>query len=82
MMLTTIDLDLARERQERFIAEAAQRRLVVPRPSTLRLSLGRRVIGRGAGIAGDPFSPRARSRCGAAPAPPNPEETSGDHRRP
>jgi hypothetical protein len=62
MMLTTIDLELARERQERFIAEAAQRRLVESRPSILRRSIGRRVIAMGERIAAEPSFELARSR--------------------
>ncbi len=62
MMLTTIDFQLARERQERRIAEAALRRLVEPRRSTIRRSLGRRVIAMGQRIAAEPGLELARSR--------------------
>jgi hypothetical protein len=62
MMLTTIELELARERQERLIAEAALSRLVEPRPSTLRRFIGRRVIAVGQRIAAEPHLELARSR--------------------
>lgn len=62
MFLNLIDLQLAHERQERFIAEAAQRRLVEPRPSPIRRSIGRRVIAMGQRIAAEPSFELARSR--------------------
>lgn len=60
MHLSSIDLDLARERQERYIVEAALARLV-ERPS-IRRSLGRRVIAIGHRIAAEPTLELARSR--------------------
>ena len=62
MMLTTTQFELARERQERLIAEAAMARLVEPRPSTIRRSIGRRVIAVGRRIAAEPHLELARSR--------------------
>ena len=62
MMLNSIELQLARERQERLIAEAAQARLVEPRPSTIRRFVGRRVIAVGQRIAAEPHLELARSR--------------------
>lgn len=62
MYLNSIDLQLARERQERLIAEAAQRRLVEQRPSFIRRSIGRRVIAMGERIAAEPRFELARSR--------------------
>ena len=62
MMLNSIDLQLAHERQERLIAEAAQSRLVEPRPSPIRRFVGRRVIAVGQRIAAEPHFELARSR--------------------
>ena len=60
MLWTTIEL--ARERQERLIAEAALLRPVERRPSTIRRFLGRRVIAVGRRIAAEPGLELARSR--------------------
>lgn len=62
MYLNSIDLQLAQERQERYIAEAAQRRRVESRPSSVRRSIGRRVIAMGERIAAEPRFELARSR--------------------
>ena len=62
MMLNSIELQLARERQERLIAEAAQSRLVESRPSFIRRFVGRRVIAVGQRIAAEPHLELARSR--------------------
>ena len=62
MILSTIELKLARQRHERFIAEAAQSRLVVTRSSSIRRFLGRRVIAVGLRIAAEPSLELARSR--------------------
>ena len=62
MMLSTIELKLARERHERFIAEAAVSRLVESRTPSIRRSLGRRVIAVGQRIAAEPSLELARSR--------------------
>jgi len=62
MILSAIELKLARERHERFIAEAAQSRLVEARPSSIRRFLGRRVIAVGQRIAAEPSLELARSR--------------------
>jgi hypothetical protein len=62
MMLNSIQLDLAHERQQRFIAEAARSRLVESRPSSIRRSIGRRVIAMGQRIAAEPSFELARSR--------------------
>jgi hypothetical protein len=60
MHLSSIDLELARERQERYIAEAAIERLV--ERASIRRSLGRRVIAIGQRIAAEPVLELARSR--------------------
>ena len=62
MMMTTMTLELARERQERLIAEAAQSRLIDSRPSSIRRFVGRRVIAVGQRIAAEPRFELARSR--------------------
>ena len=62
MMLNSIALQLAHERQERLIAEAAHARLVESRPSPIRRSIGRRVIAVGQRIAAEPHFELARSR--------------------
>jgi hypothetical protein len=62
MMLTTTELQLARERHQRFIAEAALSRLVESRPSSIRRFVGRRVIAVGQRIAAEPHLELARSR--------------------
>ena len=54
-------LELARERQERLIAEHMQARLVGDR-SSIRQSIGRRVIAVGQRIAAEPSLGLARSR--------------------
>ena len=66
MNFSQIALELARERQEELIADAARkRRSSDSRPSThpsIRRSIGRRVIAVGERIAADPALELARSR--------------------
>jgi hypothetical protein len=62
MQFHQLALDLARERQEELIAEAAVRRRIQPRPSSIRRSIGRRLIAAGMRIAAEPSLERARSR--------------------
>jgi hypothetical protein len=62
MNFNQIALELARERQERFIEEIAQARLVERRRPSIRRSIGRRVIAVGERIAADPALELARSR--------------------
>ncbi len=62
MILSMIELKLARERHERFIAEAAVSRLVESRTPSIRRSLGRRVIAVGQRSAAEPSLELARSR--------------------
>jgi len=54
-------LDVARERQERAIEQASVERRVAPR-SSIRRSVGRRVIAFGQRIAAEPSPQLARSR--------------------
>ena len=61
MMLTTTELQLARERQERLIEEHLQGRLVENRAS-IRRSIGRRVIAVGHRIAAEPSLELTRFR--------------------
>jgi len=56
-----VALELARERQERLIEEHLQGRLVQNR-SSIRRSIGRRVIAVGHRIAAEPSLELARSR--------------------
>ena len=66
MNFSQIALELARERQEELIADAARRRRSSDStPSThpsIRRSIGRRVIAVGERIAADPALELARSR--------------------
>ena len=66
MNFSQIALELARDRQEELIADAARkRRSTGSRPSThpsIRRSIGRRVIAVGERIAADPALELARSR--------------------
>ncbi|MEJ7748741.1 MAG: hypothetical protein WKF56_05535 [Candidatus Limnocylindrales bacterium] len=62
MIPNFILLELARERQERLVAELAQERLVAPRSFSVRRSFGRRVIAVGRRIAAEPSLELARSR--------------------
>jgi hypothetical protein len=66
MNFSQIALELARDRQEELIADAARkRRSSDSRPSThpsIRRSIGRRVIAVGERIAADPALELARSR--------------------
>lgn len=61
MNFSQTTLELARERQERLIAEHLQARLVENR-SSIRQSIGRRVIAVGQRIAAEPSLGLARSR--------------------
>ena len=61
MQFSQTTLELARERQERLIAEHLQARLVENR-SSIRQSIGRRVIAVGQRIAAEPSLELARSR--------------------
>ena len=62
MNFNQIALELARERQEQLISEAAQmRRFEHSRPS-IRRSIGRRLIAVGERIAAEPALELARSR--------------------
>ncbi|MFL5687101.1 MAG: hypothetical protein ACJ77D_13725 [Chloroflexota bacterium] len=65
MNFNQIALELARDRQEELIADAARKRRSDSRPSTypsIRRSIGRRVIAVGQRIAADPALELARSR--------------------
>ncbi len=55
-------LELARERQERLIEEHQQERLFERHRSSIRQSIGRRVIAVGHRIAAEPSLELARSR--------------------
>ncbi len=55
-------LELARERQERLIEEHQRARLFERRRSSIRQSIGRRVIAVGHRIAAEPSLELARSR--------------------
>jgi len=61
MNFNQLALELARERQERLIEEHLQRRLVANR-SSIRQSIGRRVIAVGHRIAAEPSLELARFR--------------------
>jgi hypothetical protein len=61
MNFSQTTLELARERQERLIAEHLQGRVVEQR-SSIRQSIGRRVIAVGHRIAAEPSLELARSR--------------------
>ena len=61
MNFNQVALELARERQERLIEEHLQARLVQSR-SSIRRSIGRRVIAIGQRIAAEPSLELARSR--------------------
>ena len=61
MILNHFPLELVRERQERLIKEAEQARLVESR-SSIRRSIGRRVIAVGERIAAESRLELARSR--------------------
>ncbi|MEX1169245.1 MAG: hypothetical protein WEE50_03785 [Chloroflexota bacterium] len=61
MNFSQVALDLARERQERLIAEHLQERRFQNR-SSIRRSIGRRVIAFGQRIAAEPSLELARSR--------------------
>jgi hypothetical protein len=61
MILNHFPLELVRERQERLIEEAARARLVENR-SSIRQSIGHRVIAIGRRIAAEPSMKLARSR--------------------
>jgi hypothetical protein len=61
MNFNQLALELARERQERLLDEAARMRVVEQRPS-LRQALGHRVIAVGERIAADQPLELARSR--------------------
>ena len=62
MNFNQIALELARDRQEQLIAEAAQMRRLQPSRPSIRRSLGRRVIAVGERIAAEPALELARSR--------------------
>ena len=55
-------LDVARERQERAIEQASVERRAAPARSSIRRSVGRRVIAFGQRIAAEPSLELARSR--------------------
>ena len=61
MILNHFPLELVRERQEQLIEEAAQARLVENR-SSIRRSIGRRLIAAGERIAAESRLELARSR--------------------
>jgi hypothetical protein len=61
MILNHFPLDLVRERQERLIKEAEQARLV-ERGSSIRRSIGHRIIAVGERIAAESRLELARSR--------------------
>jgi len=61
MNFNQLAYELARERQERLIEERARERLVEGR-SSIRRSIGRRVIAVGERIAAEPALELARSR--------------------
>ena len=61
MILNHFPLELVRERQKRLIEEAARARLVENR-SSIRQSIGHRVIAIGRRIAAEPSMKLARSR--------------------
>jgi hypothetical protein len=62
-MMTTISLELARQRREEQIRDAAQRRLVARSSSTsLRRTVGRTIIRRGERMAAEPSLSLARPR--------------------
>jgi hypothetical protein len=61
MNFNQLALELARERQEELIEELARERLIEPR-SSIRRSIGRRVIAVGRRIAAEPSLELARSR--------------------
>jgi hypothetical protein len=64
MNFNQLALELARERQERWIEELAQERLVERQThrQSIRQSVGRRVIAMGERIAAEPSLKLARSR--------------------
>jgi hypothetical protein len=62
MNFNQMALELARMRQEELIAEAAQARQILQRPSNIRRFVGRRVIAVGQRIAAEPRFELARSR--------------------
>ena len=62
MNFNQIAADLARERQERLIAELAQERLLDDGRPSIRRSIGRRVIAVGERIAAEPRLELTRSR--------------------
>jgi len=62
MNFNQIALELARDRQEQLIAEMARARRIQPSRSSIRRSIGRRVIAMGERIAADPALELARSR--------------------
>ena len=61
-MMTTISLELARERREDEIREAALRRLVAKESTSLRRSIGRTIIRIGERMAAEPSISLARPR--------------------
>ncbi|HET8786591.1 MAG TPA: hypothetical protein VFM38_13215 [Candidatus Limnocylindrales bacterium] len=62
MNFNQIALELARERQEELIADAARARRSTRSQESIRRSIGRRVIAVGERIAADPALELARSR--------------------
>jgi len=62
MNFSQLALELARERQERLIAELARERLLDNGRSSIRRSIGRRVIAVGERIAAESRLELARSR--------------------
>ena len=61
-MMSMIDLDLARERREDQIRDAARQRLIGSQSPSLRRSIGRTIIRIGERMAAEPSMPLARSR--------------------
>ena len=61
-MMTTISLELAQERREDAIREAAQRRLVGESTTSLRRTIGRTIIRIGERMAAEPSLSLARPR--------------------
>ena len=61
-MMSMIDLDLARERREDQIRDAARRRLIGSQSPSLRRSIGRTIIRIGERMAAEPSLGLARSR--------------------
>jgi hypothetical protein len=61
-MMSMIDLDLARERREDQIRDAARRRLIGSQVPSLRRSIGRAIIRIGERMAAEQSLSLARSR--------------------